>query len=82
MRRKWDEALAFCAVFGLGNLIAQTPDWQPSPGHTQIPIWPGKTPDAQPVRGPETVTAAGKESLVAGKPWVGVDNVLQPTMTV
>jgi acetyl esterase/lipase len=73
---------ALGVVFGAGNLIAQTPGWQPSMGHTQIAIWPGAAPDAQPVKGPETVTTTGKESLVAGKPWVGVDNVTRPTMTV
>jgi hypothetical protein len=34
-----------------GFLSAQTPVWQPSPGHTQVPIWPGAAPDAQPVAG-------------------------------
>jgi acetyl esterase/lipase len=28
------------------------------------------------------MTAAGKDSLVAGRPWVAVENVSQPTMTV
>jgi acetyl esterase/lipase len=73
---------ALCVVFAFGSLSAQTPGWQPSPGHTQIAIWPGAAPDAQPVKGPETVTTTGNESLVAGKPWVGVDNVSRPTMTV
>ena len=44
---------AFCVVFACGDLSAQTNVWQPSPGHTQIPIWPGAVPDAQPVPGPE-----------------------------
>jgi acetyl esterase/lipase len=60
--------------------------WQPSPGHTQLPIWPGVVPDAQPVAGPEVsgtvVDPAGKARLVGGKPWVYVDRVSQPTMTV
>ena len=30
--------------------------WQPSPGHTQIPIWPGIAPDVQSVPGPEADT--------------------------
>jgi acetyl esterase/lipase len=63
----------------------QTP-WKPSPGHTQIPIWPGAAPDARPVEGPEVsgtvVDAAGRPRLVGGKPWVYVDRVSQPTMTV
>lgn len=60
--------------------------WQPSPGHTQIRIWPGTPPDARAVEGPEVagivVDAAGRPKLVGGKPWVYVDRVSQPTMTV
>lgn len=73
---------ALCVVFGFGGASAQTPVWQPSPGHTQVPIWPGAVPDAQPVPGPETATTTGKQSLVAGNPWVYVSNVSRPTMTV
>jgi acetyl esterase/lipase len=72
---------ALCAVFGFGGLSAQTPVWQPSPGHSQIPIWPGAVPDARPVAGPENTTTDTKD-LVAGRPWVYVSNVSRPTMTV
>jgi acetyl esterase/lipase len=72
---------ALLVVFGLGAPSAQTPDWQPSPGHTQIPIWPSAAPDPQPVAGPE-VAATVNDSPVAGKPWVEVRNVARPTMTV
>jgi len=71
---------AFCAVLAFGDLRAQTSVWQPSPGHTQIPIWPGAAPDAKPVPGPE-FTETTKE-LFAGKPALVVNNVSQPTMTV
>jgi len=54
---------ALRVVFVCGGLSAQTPAWQPSPGHTQVPIWPGAVPDPQPVAGP------GGESLVANRPW-------------
>jgi acetyl esterase/lipase len=67
--------LAWC------SLTAQTPVWQPAPGHTQLPIWPGTPPDAQPAAGPESVTTTVKE-LVAGRPWVYVRSVSRPTMTV
>ena len=67
---------ALCVVFAFGGVNAQTNVWQPSPGHTQVPIWPGAVPDAQPVAGPET-TQADKD-LVAGRPWVHVDNVSRP----
>jgi len=73
---------ALCVVFAFGGTHAQTPAWQPSPGHTQIPIWPGAVPDAQSVAGPEAPATTGKDSLVAGKPWVAVSNVSRPTMTV
>jgi len=70
------------AVSAFGGLSAQTPAWQPSPGHTQVPIWPGAVPDAQPVPGPEDATTTVTESLVAGRPWVMVTNISRPTMTV
>jgi acetyl esterase/lipase len=74
---------ALCVVFAFGGLSAQTPAWQPSPGHTQVPIWPGAVPDAQPVAGPEvTTTSSGKDGLIAGRPVVGVFNVTRPTMTI
>ncbi len=72
---------AFCVVFAFGGVHAQTPAWRPSPGHTQVPIWPGAVPDAQPVAGPEDATQV-KDHLVAGRPWVAVGHVSRPTMTV
>ncbi len=73
---------ALYVVFACGLLSAQQTTWQPSPGHTQIPIWPGAAPDAQPVAGPEAAETSGKDFLVAGRPVVGVSNVTRPTMTV
>src|SRR5207248_665338 len=63
------------------GLSAQATAW-PSPGHTQIAIWPGVPPDAQQSSGPEVVTSTMKEHLVAGRPWTYVSNVSRPTMTV
>ena len=79
--------LAFLAVaVGTPGFAAGQTAWQPSPGHTQIPIWPGVVPDAQPVKGPEVsgtvVDASGRPKLVGGRPWIYVDRVSQPTMTV
>ena len=71
---------ALWIVFAFGGLSAQGDTWQPSPGHTQVPIWPGIVPDAQPVAGPENVAAVKK--LVAGRPWIWVSDVSRPTMTV
>ena len=45
-----------------------------------MPIWPGVIPDAGLVAGPETTVVV--EKLVAGKPWVAVEQVVRPTMTV
>jgi acetyl esterase/lipase len=69
-------------MFTFGGLKAQAKVWQPSPGHTQVPIWPKKAPDARSVAGPEVAITTTKKSLVAGKPWVAVDRVTRPTMTV
>lgn len=55
--------------------------WQPSSGHTQIPIWPGAVPDAEPANKAEGIWT-GKINPVAGKPWVAVENVSLPTMTL
>lgn len=73
---------AVCILFISGGLHAQTPAWQPSPGHQQIAIWPGTPPDAAAVvpTGPET-TQLDTKDLVAGKPIMGVSNVSRPTMT-
>lgn len=66
-------------LFACGNLsLAQTRDWQPSPGHMQVPIWPGAVPDAVPVTGPEYTKIVGdvpSGAIVVGK-------VSRPTMTV
>jgi acetyl esterase/lipase len=65
-----------------GDLIAQSYAWQPSSGHTQMPIWPGAAPDAQRVTGPEIATRREKDHLVAGRPWTYVERVSHPTLTV
>jgi acetyl esterase/lipase len=62
--------LSFAVALLLVHSLAQADGWQPSPGHTQIPIWPGAVPDAQSVPGPETHAEGA------------VTNVTLPTMTV
>lgn len=74
--------LAVGVVVACGGMNAQTRVWQPSTGHTQVPIWPGVVPDAQPVAGPETFAITGDDELVAAKLWSYVSDVSQPTMTV
>jgi acetyl esterase/lipase len=64
---------------GASPLRAGQP-WQPSPGQTQMPLWPARLSDARPV--PDTETTEVVNRLVAGRPWVLVRNVSRPTMTV
>lgn len=74
--------LIFALGCGLlfGGVSAQPPVWQPSPGHVQVSIWRGAAPDARPLAGSELATTEAE--LVAGKPWIAVGQVSQPTMTV
>ncbi len=73
-------------VFAPGDVRAQsaerTAGWQPSPRHKQVPIWPGKPPDAQPPVKPESVVVWSGKDGVAGKPVIAVSTVSRPTMTV
>jgi len=72
---------ALCVVFAFGDLRAQTPVWKPSPGHTQVPIWPGTVPDQQPVAGPEE--SHWWPTAPTGPPGgFTVYHVSRPTMTV
>lgn len=61
---------------------SRTAVWQPSAGHVQVEIWPGAVPDAQPAKAPEKAEMVGAKDFVAGRPWLEVDNVSRPTMTV
>jgi acetyl esterase/lipase len=71
--------LFIMSLFVFVNANAEV--WQPSSGHTQIPIWPeGKMPDAIPVINPESVKKAAK--VVAGKPWIWIADVSQPTISI
>jgi acetyl esterase/lipase len=71
-----------CFAFACAGLLAQRPGWQPSPGHTQVPLWPGIVPDAEFGPPANTETAVTSKSPVAGRPWLAVENVSQPTLTV
>jgi acetyl esterase/lipase len=63
-------SLLSALVCGAGAALGAPTVWRPSPGHAQIPIWPGAAPDAPSVPGPETLTQGA------------VTNVTRPTMTV
>ena len=73
-------SIVLCLLAACGSAHAETMVWQPSAGHTQIPIWPGAAPDLQPVPAPETATLS--KELLAGKPVTSVTNVTRPTITV
>src|SRR3954469_10138845 len=69
--------VAIAVAITCGAAGAQTPGWQPDSRDTQVAIWPaGKLPDARPAPGPESATQG------AGKSYLSVTNVSQPTMTV
>jgi acetyl esterase/lipase len=73
--------LAAC-LFAAATAPAQQTGWQPTPGHPQIAIWPGRIPDAAPVLGPERVEISGPNELIGGRRSTGVYNVTRPTMTI
>lgn len=72
--------LVLCAAMAFAGQSVRAEVWQPSAGHTQIPIWPGAAPDVQALPGPESVVTGHK--LVAGHPYRPILNVSQPTLTV
>lgn len=72
--------LAVC-LLALGvNAHAEKTVWEPTAGHTQIPLWPGTPPGFHPMPGAEY--AHTSEALIGGKTVTAVSNVSQPTMTV
>ena len=58
-------------VLACAHSQAHAAVWQPSPGHVQVPIWPGAVPDAMPNPKPESVDHDE-----------GAYDVGRPTMTV
>lgn len=73
-------AIAFCLSLLSGGAYSQSA-WQPEAGHAQVPIWPGAIPSEQSLPGPE-VQMSRSDPMVAGKPWLAVSNVSQPTLTI
>ncbi|WP_229415813.1 alpha/beta hydrolase [Pseudoduganella armeniaca] len=51
-------------------------------GAQELPLWPGTPPDAKPGAGPENETTIRDDRPVAGRPWLQVENVTRPTMTI
>jgi acetyl esterase/lipase len=61
--------------------------WQPTTGHTQIPLWPKDSPKIRSDLAPEAVhfavdMASGKKKLAGGEPYQYIENVSQPTITL
>jgi acetyl esterase/lipase len=78
-------AILFAITFPHHAAAAQTQaqsGWQPSPGHTQIPIWPKGAPGAKINLPAEVDTTTSKDNLIAGKPLIRLGNVLNPTITL
>jgi acetyl esterase/lipase len=74
--RHWIFAVCIAAV--PGSPRAQADTWQPSPGHTQTPLWPGVVPDALRAT-PVEATHVGR---VGDRSFVAIVNVSRPTLTV
>ncbi|MDX6461715.1 MAG: hypothetical protein QOE55_5412 [Acidobacteriaceae bacterium] len=75
------KALVAACVLLAASLLQGQQVWQPSSGHTQVPLWPGVIPNARPFTGPETLKTEDKD-LVGGNPWIYINNVSKPTVTV
>lgn len=74
---------AACSACTLSAAEAKMPEWQPSAGHKQILIWPkGREPNPQTFATPENETTLVTTPAVAGKPWIEVNKVFHPTITV
>jgi acetyl esterase/lipase len=55
--------------------------WNPGPGHVQVNLWSGKIPSALAPKAPESLVHV-TDKPVGGKPWMIINDVLVPTMTV
>ncbi len=75
--------LLIFAVLAAGSLaFAQTPAWQPAPGHVTLPLWPSGASGAAPNSAPEEDTTTPKDNLIAGRPLVRLGHVSNPTLTL
>jgi acetyl esterase/lipase len=68
---------SFAVALLPAHLFAQAKVWEPSPGHVQVPIWPGAVPDAIPHPKPESVGPGEGRAW-----WPRANDVSQPTMTL
>lgn len=80
-------SLALALLASSADRAAAQSVWQPSAGHTQIPLWPGEPPNPRAGVGAEAVHYAVEEGssirkLIGGKPYVYIENVTRPTITI
>jgi len=68
---------SFVVALLLAHSWAQAQVWTPSPGHVQVPIWPGAVPDAIPNPRPESVGPGEGRQW-----WPRANDVSRPTMTM
>lgn len=72
-------SLAACTA---ATVLAQTPAWQPTPGHVTLQLWPHGAPDATTNPGPEVNTTTAQQPQIAGRPLIRLGNVSDPTLTL
>jgi acetyl esterase/lipase len=81
LSKQWLRPAASEKRGGMASIQTQPKQWQPSNGHTQIPIWPGTPPDSDSPTQSESATITSGKDMVAGKPYTWVENVTRPTLT-
>jgi acetyl esterase/lipase len=76
-------AVVLCAIFVGGSLsiIGQKPAWEPSPGHSTLPLWPNGAPGAPASPPAEADMTKPTDALIAGRPLVRLGNVSNSTIT-
>lgn len=82
LSKQWLRLAASEKRGGMAGIQTQPKQWQPSDGHTQIPIWPGTPPDSDSQTKSESATITSGKDMVAGKPYTWVENVTHPTLTL
>jgi acetyl esterase/lipase len=63
-------------------LLAQSPAWQPAPGHLTLHLWPHGAPGEPPHPAPEVNLTTAKIHRVAGRIVTQISNVSDPTLTL
>lgn len=56
--------------------------WQPTPGGTQIPLWPASVALAKPDSGDHPEATGNGSPLVGGRKWYWASYITRPTMTL